>query len=117
MTKKKVFQIMAVAMLCPGSFVLGLVLGVLAAALLIIAVCAALALVALKWCGTLSVRTAEWLDVRAQAFFARFRGSVPKNGTDGDRSRPASPRGAALPGDHVPLPEIVRVPRRDRWLQ
>jgi len=104
--KKKVFQILAAAMLFPGSFVLGLALGLVVAVLLVLAVWTAIFLAIAKWC-----------FARTRAFFASFRGSVPKTGTDDDRSRPASSRGAALRGDHVPLPEIVRIPRRERWLQ
>ena len=111
--KKKLFQILAVGMLFPGGFILGVLLGLLAAALLITAVCMALLLAVLEWCGRLSFRAAAWLGARAETFLASFRGSVPKTGTDDDRSRPASSRGAALPGDHVPLPEIVRVPRSE----
>lgn len=121
--KKKAFQIMAVAMLFPGSFVLGLLLGLLAAALLITAICMALLLAALEWGGRLSFRAAAWLGARAETFFASFRGSAPETGTHESCTGPARRRqsgfgaSATLPEDHVPLPEIVRVPRRERWLQ
>ena len=98
--KKKVFQILAAAMLFPGSFVLGLALGLVVAVLLVLAVWTAIFLAIAKWC-----------FARTRSFFASFRGSAPAIST------PASSRGAALRGDHVPLPETVRVPRRERWLQ